>query len=349
MAITWGSYNGNLRFGIDLYTSTPSTSSTSVTVTAKLYIQCSDGWRFDDTQTYSWQGGSASFSNTLSDGASKLLDTVTSTRAIDYDGTGSVTYSASLSGAYNGAKPTHSRTITLPKRPPSVPSAPPAPDVSSITATSAYFTWGTPATNGSSLTGNAGQVSTSSSFISIATSWSESGWNGQSVTGLAKGTVYYVRVRAQNGVGWSGWSGARQFETASTTASAPGLNAIYDIEAQAAWWSWSAPSDAGGEAITGYEIQRATDSGFTQNVVSFIDAATPAKISGLVPGTTYYTRIRARSAAGSGAWSNVRSFRTLSALWIGNGSAWKPALVYVGNGTSWVLATVKVGDGTNWK
>jgi hypothetical protein len=352
VAITWGAYHGHLRFGIDLYTSAPSTSSTSVTVTCKLYIQVDDSWNFDDKQTWTLTGnggGSGEFNNTLANGASKLLKTVNVGAAIDYDGTGSVTYSARLSGAYNGASPKHSRSITLPRRPASAPSPPPAPDVSSISATSAVVTWGAPATNGSALIGNAGQVSTISWFGAVFHSWSEPGWRGRFITDLPKGTTLYVRVRAQNSIGWSGWSAAREFTTLTTTASAPTITDVYNIGAQSAWWAWTAPTDTGGTTITGYEIQRATDPAFTAGVVSFHDAATPAMIPGLTPGTFYYTRIRALSAAGAGAWSSAVSFRTLSAAWVANGSAWVPALIYIGNGTAWVPATVKVGDGTNWK
>lgn len=352
MAITFGSYNGHLRFGIDLYTSTPSTSSTSVTVTVKLYIQVDDTWSFDDTQTWTLtgtNGGSDSFHNTLDNNASKLLYSTSFAAAIDYDGTGSLSYSAKLSGAYNGANPTHSRSITLPKRPPSVPSAPPAPTVNAITATSASFTWGTPATNGSALTGNAGQVSTSSAFTSILQSWSEPGWNGQSVTGLPKGTTLYVRVRAQNGVGWSAWSPARQFTTATTPPSAPGQPGVSIVGPTSANVSFTAPADAGGATITSYEIQRATDAAFTTSLASVTLPAPTGSLTGLLPGTTYYLRTRGVNTAGPGSWSTSTTVTTLSGVKVGDGSRWRDAIVWVGNGSSWVLAQVKTGNGTDWK
>lgn len=351
MAITWGSYNGHLRFGIDATTTTPTTASTSVTVTVKLYIQVDDTWNFDDTQTWKLTGtggSSGSFSNTLDNNASKLLYSNSFSAAVDYDGTGSLTWSASLSGAYNGADPTHSRTITLPKRPPNVPAAPPAPTVGSITATSAAFTWGTPATNGSALTGNAGQVSTSSAFSTILQSWSESGWSGQTVTGLPKGTTLYVRVRALNSVGWSAWSAGRVFTTLITAAGAPTLGTLSNIGPQSATLAWTAPSDNGGTSITGYEIQHATDPGFTAAVTTS-KTASPITLTGLLPGTAYYVRVRAITSYGSGAWSSTGTFKTISALFIGTGTSWVAGLVHVGNGTSWVPATVRVGNGTEWK
>ncbi|WIM95763.1 fibronectin type III domain-containing protein [Actinoplanes oblitus] len=352
MAITWGSYDGHLRLGIDLTTSTPSTSSTSVTVTCKLYIQCSDDFDFDDDQTWTLSGnggGSGSFHNSLANGASKLLETVTVSAAVDYDGTGTMTYSARLSGAFNGASPTHSRTITLPKRPPSVPAAPSVPTAGSITATSVNLTWSAGATNGAALDRNAGQVSRNSGFTDVIASWDVEGWAGRTVTGLPKGTVLYARVRAHNRVGWSSWSGTRTFTTAITTPSGPGLPGISDVGPTSANVTWNAPSDTGGAAITNYEIQRATDAGFTTNVASVTDPSSPGALTGLLPGTIYYVRTRAINAAGSGAWSTTATFTTLSGVKVGDGTTWRDAIVWVGNGSSWVLALVKVGNGTAWK
>ncbi|MEU7905896.1 fibronectin type III domain-containing protein [Actinoplanes sp. NPDC049118] len=352
MATTWGSYDGHLRYGIDLTTTTPSASSTTVTVTVKLYIQVSDDWRFDDNQTWTLSGPSGdsdSFTNTLEDGESKLLYSKSFSAGIDYDGGPTYSYSASLSGAYNGAKPTHSRSITLPRRPASAPSTPGAPTVGSIGSTTATATWSTPASNGASLTNVNGQVSRNSAFTSLVTTWS-TGWaNSRALSGLPKGTTLYVRIQAKNSVGWSAWSAARQFETQSTAASAPTLGAITGIGPQSATLAWAAPSDDGGETITGHHVQTAKDAGFTDGATTISRSASPATLTGLLPGTTYYVRVRAVTAYGAGAWSAVRSFTTLSGVRIGNGTAWVPALIYVGTGTQWVLATVKVGNGTGWR
>ncbi len=351
MAITWGSYDRHLRFGIDLTASTPSASSTTVTVTVKLYIQVDD-WSFDDDQTWTLSGNGGStdeFHNSLSNGAQKLLYSRSFSVPIDYDGTGSMTYSAKLSGAYNGATPTHSRTITLPRRPPSPPSTPGAPSVGAIGATTATATWSAPASNGASLSGVDGQVSANAGFSPTLSTWS-SGWTtSRALSGLPKGTTLYVRIRARNSAGTSGWSGGRAFTTLSTAASAPGLGAIADVGPQSATLAWTAPSDNGGEAITGYEVQRATDAGFTSNAVTTSTAASPGTLTGLLPGTTYYAQVRALTSVGPGTWSSVKSFKTLSAVRVGTGTDWVPALVRVGDGTTWVLATVKVGDGTTWK
>jgi hypothetical protein len=348
MAITWGSYDGHLRFGIDLTTSTPSASSTTVTVTVKLYLQVDDTWSFDDDQTWKLSGSNGSsdtFHNSLDNNASKLLYSKSFSAGIDYDGGPTYTYSASLSGAYNGADPTHSRSITLPKRPASAPSTPGAPTVSAITATTATATWPTPASNGASLNGAGGQVSRNSGFTDVISSWS-TGWaNSRALSSLPKGTVLYVRVRAGNGEGWSSWSASRTFTTLTTPASAPDTPAVSAIGPTSATVAWDAPADTGGAAITGYQIQRATIADFTDST-TISDTSSPSPLTGLLPGTLYYVRVRATNTAGSGAWSATAAFTTLSGVKVGTGTAWRDAIVWVGNGSRWVLAQIKTGNGT---
>lgn len=353
MAISWGSYDGHLRLGIDIAVSTPSASSTTVTVVLGLYIQCQDGYRFDDPQHWTLDGpggGDDDFYNGLSDGDSQLLYSHSFAASISYAGGPTYSYSASLSGAYNGADPTASRSVTLPARPPSAPSTPGAPTVGSVTATTATVSWSAPSGNGSSLSGNAGQVSRNSSFTDIVASWSAGTWQtSHAVVDLPKGTVLYARVRAHNSVGWSSWSGARTFTTGLTAPSAPGPPGVSNIGPTSANVTWSPPVDTGGADLTNYEIQRATDASFTTSVTSVSYPSSPGAVTGLLPGTTYYLRARAVNVAGPGPWSTTAAFTTLSGVKVGDGTAWRDAIVWVGNGSSWVLAQVKVGNGTVWK
>jgi hypothetical protein len=209
--------------------------------------------------------------------------------------------------------------------------------------------WSAPASNGAALNANAGQVSRNSGFTDVIQSWSVASWQtGRALTGLPKGTVLYVRVQAHNSVGWSSWSASRTFTTATTVASAPGTPSVSAIGPTSATVAWSAPVDAGGAAITGYEIQRATTADFSE-IALITGAASPSSLTGLLPGTDYYVRVRATNAAGSGDWSATTTFTTLSGVKVGNGTAWRDCIVWVGDGSRWVLAQVKTGTGTTWR
>ena len=449
MAITWGSAEGHLQVGIDCWTSTPSSSSTSVTVYLRMYVRAADSWRFDDNESYSVSGtggGSGTFYNGL-DGGSKLIYSNDFTAGISYSGGPTYSWTASVSGMYNGGTPQHSRSLTLPERPPAAPAAPSTPSVSSIQPTSATLSWSTPANNGSALIGYGGYVSRSSSFSPVDIDLAQTGWaTSRTVTGLAKGTTYYTKVLARNGVGWGSWSGVRSFTTSTTAPGTPGTPSLSSATPTAVTVSWSAPSDNGGAAITSYTVDRATDSGFssglttttmsgtslqvtglspgtsywfrvratnatgtsgtsgstgfttgavppgappmpvlngvlsTEVTVSYVapasnggsgitgyevqwalspsftgaggdamDDASPYTIAGLLPGKTYYVRVRALNAAGAGAWSPATFTTTLSGVKVGNGSQWRDAVVRIGNGTDWVLASLKVGNEEGWK
>lgn len=64
--------------------------------------------------------------------------------------------------------------------------------------------------------------------------------------------------------------------------------------------SWTAVQNA-----TGYQLQRATNTGFTTNLVTSSPSGTTASATGLTSGTTYYFRVAAVGSTGQGAWSNT--------------------------------------------
>jgi beta-glucanase (GH16 family) len=71
--------------------------------------------------------------------------------------------------------------------------------------------------------------------------------------------------------------------------------------------SWTAP-DLKGFALTGYHLDRATDSGFTQNLVQRdLGMATMLVDSQLAGGTTYYYRVSATTSGGTSDFSAVFS------------------------------------------
>jgi hypothetical protein len=219
--------------------------------------------------------------------------------------------------------------------------------------TSITVTWDAPTDNGgSALTGYRVQRATNAGFTTgvVAVDVSATPRSYQ-VTGLAHGTQYWFRVLAKNSTGDSSFSTSDSATTGITTPSAPAQPTASNIGPTTATVTWSASGiDNGGSALTGYEVQRATNASFTGATQTGVGAGTLSiNYSGLTPGTDYWVRVRAVNAAGSGDWSPSRTFKTLSGVKVGDGAVWKDALVWVGNGTAWVLALVKSGDGSAWK
>lgn len=143
------------------------------------------------------------------------------------------------------------------------------------------------------------------------------------ISGLANGTTYYVRVAAVNAINQGAWASEHAATTTpvtpppgggggggggggapppapapSTPPGAPIMTAARPGNAEIAL-AWQAPDDTGGAAITGYAIQLLGPSG--DDTVAA--AGTTATLTGLVNGATYAVRVAAVNSAGTGAWS----------------------------------------------
>jgi hypothetical protein len=129
-------------------------------------------------------------------------------------------------------------------------------------------------------------------------------------TGLSASTNYYYKVRAEGATQDSAYSGSVSATTDPSGATIPnppsGLTATAASSSQVKL-SWTDNSSN----ETGFEVKRATDSGFTQNVVwiGSIQGTTYAN-TGLNPSTTYYYKVRAQGAAGDSAYSSSVSVTT---------------------------------------
>lgn len=132
----------------------------------------------------------------------------------------------------------------------------------------------------------------------------------RSIAGLLEGTTYYWRIRAGNSAGWGAFAVTRSFATWSTPeqiqAIAPEDEATgIPVPVQFTWHSSAAASR--------YQLDLAASGTFDSLLVadsSLTDTTCP--VSGLVPNTTYYWRVRAGSGAGWGSYSGARSFTTLN-------------------------------------
>ena len=131
-------------------------------------------------------------------------------------------------------------------------------------------------------------------------------------TGLASNTTYYYKVRAEGATQDSAYSSAVNATTNTSPdplPTAPSGMSATAVSASQINVSWTDNSNN----ETGFELKRATDSGFTQNVVwvGNIQGTTYSN-TGLAPNTTYYFKVRAENAAGQSAYSSAANATTLT-------------------------------------
>jgi hypothetical protein len=187
------------------------------------------------------------------------------------------------------------------------PSTPYGYSARNITSSSAY-------TTGVTVDSNGGQA-----FANLQVQWALPGGAGLQtrvmnaftdgyMDGMSPGTTYDFRVAVSNSTYWSAWGAWARFATLAVVPGTPAAPTVSAITQTTATVSWTAPYD-GGSAITSYGVQVATDSAFS-NVVIFQGTGA---LTGLTPGTTYWTRVRAGNAIGAGPYSTATSFTTTPA------------------------------------
>ncbi|MFD2839643.1 fibronectin type III domain-containing protein [Populibacterium corticicola] len=114
------------------------------------------------------------------------------------------------------------------------------------------------------------------------------------VNGLARGTEYEFRIRANNPVGSSVWSATKKTTTIDVPAvpRSPKATATTDTVTL----SWSAPS--GTNKATSYKVRYRPST--TTSWTTMTSTSTSLKLAGLKNGTTYYYEIIAVNAVGDG-------------------------------------------------
>src|SRR5690606_9890408 len=123
---------------------------------------------------------------------------------------------------------------------------------------------------------------------------------------------YYFRVMARNAVtaaaGSTSVASAVDSVKLGAAPAAP-TGVTVTPAAGAAAVAWVAPSNDGGSTITGYHVSLSTSPTFASDVVTATvsGAARSYTRAGLIPGVTYYARVRAVNAVGSGAHSATAS------------------------------------------
>jgi len=187
-----------------------------------------------------------------------------------------------------------------------IPSAPVATAATLVTQSTFTANWN-PALGA---TGYRLDVATNSSFTAFVTGFNNldmAGLTNTTVSGLTAGTSYYYRVRAYNSAGTSGNSNfitqatlSIPVATAATLVTQTGFNA-----------NWNVVNGA-----SGYQLDVATDNGFTGFVSGYtnkdVGLVTSAPVSGLTPGVTYYYRVRAYTSIATSNNSNTITQITLA-------------------------------------
>ena len=131
---------------------------------------------------------------------------------------------------------------------------------------------------------------------------------------------------------------------------APGTPVLTDALPTSIDAAWTAPADNGGASITNYQVQVATDSGFS-SVVKTVNAGASLSttITDLTPGIEYWVRVRATNSVGYGSYSSSASEETLAGGRVWDGSAWRNCKVWAWDGSQWRLCRVRAWDGSAWR
>ncbi|NUM71530.1 MAG: fibronectin type III domain-containing protein, partial [Ignavibacteriaceae bacterium] len=157
------------------------------------------------------------------------------------------------------------------------------------------------------------QVSTVNTFATTIINDSTVTDSLKPVTGLLNNTTYYWRVNAKNAGGTSTYSTVYSFTTQPAVPTAPVLaspsnGAVNQPTALNLVWNKSAG------AVT-YRVQLSTVNTFATTIINDSTLTDSVKaVSGLQLNTTYYWRVNAKNANGTGSYSTVYSFTTLPAV-----------------------------------
>jgi YVTN family beta-propeller protein len=151
------------------------------------------------------------------------------------------------------------------------------------------------------------QVSSDSLFSSFVFNGTV-GATSQIVSVLTYNTTYYWRVNAGNYSGTGPWSDVWRFTTiviGVPILSSPANGAVNIMTPTLSWNTVATASS--------YSVQVSTDSNFSITVVNQTGITdTNYQAAGLLINTVYYWRVNASNGAGTGDWSDIWRFTTIS-------------------------------------
>ena len=199
--------------------------------------------------------------------------------------------------------------ITGPGTPAQAPNAPANVSAQALSGSAVELNWTDSTVSPNFATSYAIQISTDGvNFTTVANAVQES--TSFTVTGLNQSTTYYFQIVGSNSAGSSGPSNIATATTTNQTGQTPtapqGLGAT-PASGSEVYLTWT--NTATNE--TGFILTRATDSLFTQNVITETLASAPYYYTdgaaGLSPGNTYYYKLQATNSAGLSSTSNTAS------------------------------------------
>jgi hypothetical protein len=243
-------------------------------------------------------------------------------------------------------------TEEAPPRIPKRPSTPGNPTLSEATPTSVRVSWSASTDDrGSAI--DAYLLRRRDTTNGAYTDVSSQNNTSRVVTGLTPNKRYVWSVLAHNGSADSGGYSGESAQVAYTQPGPPATPAAPTVSAVGPdrfTVSWTAPAN-NGLTITGYEVQWATNSGFTSGTGSASDSASPYVVTGRAPATDYWVRVRAINSGGTSAWSPGTKTTTLSALYFIDPATnvAEPVILHYWNGSSYEVVQVLIDpelDGT---
>ena len=187
----------------------------------------------------------------------------------------------------------------------------------------ATLTWDAPVgTGASAITGYIVQLSTSSAgtYADAAgcTSAATSTSRACTATALTNGTTYCFRIAARNATETGSYSSPTSVQPSITAPGTPTSVTATSADASAKL-AWMAPAVDGGSAVTGYSVQVSTSAtGTFAAAAGCTGAAASTSLTctatGLTNGSTYWFKVAAKNAVGTGVSASAVSVTPLPSV-----------------------------------